>query len=59
MTPALQLNQEETKKISDKSSMAYKALMKMLRELRDRTGFRFSIIGTNRSGDLFVIDIDE
>ncbi len=58
MTPAMHLNQSETKKISDKSSMAYKALMKLLCELRDRTGLKFSVIGTDAKGNLFEIDID-
>jgi hypothetical protein len=59
MTPAMHLNQSETKKISDKSSVAYKALMTVLRELRDRTGLKFSVIGTDSKGSLFEVDIDE
>lgn len=59
MTPAIQLNQKETKKIGDKSSVAYKALLVMLREFRDRTGVKFSVIGTDSSGKLFEISIDD
>lgn len=58
MSPAIYLDKKETKKISDKSSLAYKALMKMLRELRDRTGVKVSVIGTDDHGNLFEVDID-
>jgi len=59
MSPAIFLDQKETKKINDKSSVAYKALMTMLRELRNRAGVKVSVIGTNEKGVLFEIDIDE
>lgn len=58
MTPAMFLNKKETKKISDKSSIAYNTLMVMLKELKDRTGFKFSVIGTNDNGDLYEFDVD-
>lgn len=58
MTPAMHLDKSETKKISDKSSMAYKALMTVLRELRDRTGLKFSVIGTDDKGNLFEVEIE-
>lgn len=58
MTPAMHLDKSETKKIGDKSSVVYKTLVALLKELRDRTGFKFSVIGTDQKDNLFVIDID-
>jgi hypothetical protein len=59
MTPAIFLDQKETKKIGDKSSVAYKALMAMIRELKNRTGLKVSVIGTDSTGKLFEIDIED
>lgn len=59
MTPAIQLDRTETVKIEDKSSMAYKALIVMIRELHSRTGLKVSVIGTDKKGVLFEIDIQE
>lgn len=59
MSPAFFLDRNETKKIGDKSSVAYKALMTVLRELRNRTGLKVSVIGTSDMGELFEVDIDE
>lgn len=59
MTPALHLNQNETKKVGDKSSVVYKTLITLLKELKDRTNLKFSVIGTDPKGNLYEFDLDD
>lgn len=59
MTPSIFLDQKETKKVADKSSMVYKTLMTLLRTLREKTGMKVSVIGTDAKGNLFELDIHD
>jgi len=58
MRPAVYLTKEETKKVKDKSSIVYKALIATLKQLLDKTGVRFSVIGTDENGNLFEMDFE-
>ena len=59
MTPAMHLDREETKKLKDKTSPFYKALLQTLYYLMKLTGVKAEVIGTNDRGDLYVVDLDD
>lgn len=58
MAPAVHLNEKETKKVNDKTSAIYQAVLMLIKALQDKTGLKVSVIGTDKHGNLFEIDLD-
>lgn len=58
MSPAVFLDKTETKLVGDKKSAIYKTVMVLIKTLRDKTGLKVSVIGTDKDGRLFELTVD-
>lgn len=54
---AVCLDKKETDKVGDKKGIFYKAIVSLLKELKDKTGLEIMVIGRDKNDKLFELDI--